>query len=212
MPPEPVAPRARAVPRLLVALAFVVAAVAVPVGTWWPLAALGAILLVAMAAARVGPWRLARRGWGAAILAGLLALMIAPGHPARPALGTATVAAAIAAKSTLALAGVLLLAEVTPAAALLGAMARLGAPELVVASLMVMERYRFVLGDELRRMERARRARSFRRGGVLGWSARAGLIGALFVRAFERGERVHSAMLARGWDGTARGLDEAGTP
>src|SRR3546814_16515632 len=26
-------------------------------------------------------------------------------------------------------------------------------------------------------------------------------VGALFVRTFERGERVHQAMLARGWDG-----------
>ena len=30
----------------------------------------------------------------------------------------------------------------------------------------------------------------------------------LFLRTFERAERVHDAMLARGWHGTIRSLDE----
>ena len=56
-------------------------------------------------------------------------------------------------------------------------------------------------------MVTARRARTFRRSGRLDWGLLTGLIGILFLRAFERGERVHSAMLARGWDGTVRTLD-----
>jgi cobalt/nickel transport system permease protein len=36
------------------------------------------------------------------------------------------------------------------------------------------------------------------------WPALARTLGALFVRSYERGERVHLAMLARGYDGTMR--------
>jgi cobalt/nickel transport system permease protein len=64
-----------------------------------------------------------------------------------------------------------------------------------------------VLTDELDRMLKARRSRTFRRTGRLDWGLLTGSIGILFLRAFERGERVHSAMLARGWDGTIRTLD-----
>jgi cobalt/nickel transport system permease protein len=56
-------------------------------------------------------------------------------------------------------------------------------------------------------MTQARRSRTFRRSGLLDWIMGTGLIGMLLVRSFERGERVHSAMLARGWDGTIRSLD-----
>ena len=39
-------------------------------------------------------------------------------------------------------------------------------------------------------------------------SLAGGLIGLLFLRAFERAERVHSAMIARGWRGTLHSLEE----
>ena len=58
-------------------------------------------------------------------------------------------------------------------------------------------------------MVQARRSRTFRPAGRLDWGLLTGLIGVLFLRAFERGERVHAAMLARGWDGTVRTLDGA---
>jgi len=61
-------------------------------------------------------------------------------------------------------------------------------------------------------MVQARRSRSFRRSGRLDFGLLTGLIGMLFLRSFERGERVHAAMLARGWDGTARTLDGADHP
>jgi cobalt/nickel transport system permease protein len=43
---------------------------------------------------------------------------------------------------------------------------------------------------------------------VRDWASLSGLLGHLLVRAMERGDRVHSAMLARGWDGTLRRLDD----
>ena len=86
-------------------------------------------------------------------------------------------------------------------------MARLRVPPVLVATLHFMYRYLHVLRDELARMVQARRARSFRRRGALDWGLLSSLIGVLFLRAMERGERVHAAMRARGWDGTLRTLD-----
>jgi cobalt/nickel transport system permease protein len=86
-------------------------------------------------------------------------------------------------------------------------MLRLGVPRVLVATLQFMERYLHVLGDELARMSLARRARSFRRGSILSWRLLTGMLGMLLLRSFDRAERVHSAMIARGWDGTFHSLD-----
>ena len=80
-------------------------------------------------------------------------------------------------------------------------------PPALVATLHLMYRYLFVLADQLGRMARARRSRSFRRSRWADWPLGSGLIAALMLRSFERGERVHAAMIARGWDGTVRSLD-----
>lgn len=62
-----------------------------------------------------------------------------------------------------------------------------------------------VTGD-LQRMRMARAARGFT-GGQLGHlKIEAAGVGALFVRSYERGERVHRAMLARGYTGRMPGL------
>ena len=87
-------------------------------------------------------------------------------------------------------------------------MRKLGLPPVLVDTLGFMERYRFVLADELDRMATARRARSFGRRSTMSLSLAGGLIGLLFLRAFERAERVHSAMIARGWRGTLHSLEE----
>jgi cobalt/nickel transport system permease protein len=117
------------------------------------------------------------------------------------------VSLAIVARNSLALLALLVLASVTPLLELLTALRRLGMPPVLVATLQFMCRYMYVLTDELDRMSKARRARTFRRSGRLDWGLLTGLIGVLFLRALERGERVHAAMLARGWDGTLRTLD-----
>lgn len=80
----------------------------------------------------------------------------------------------------------LVLAGTTPFPKLLTGLRRLGVPSVLVATLQFMDRYRFVLLDELDRMATARRARTFRRRGTLSWSLLGGLIGMLFLRTFER--------------------------
>jgi cobalt/nickel transport system permease protein len=85
---------------------------------------------------------------------------------------------------------------------------RLRAPALVVLVLSFMVRYLGVVTDELNRMSIARRSRAFRGRGVRAWPVLAASSGALFVRSYERGERVHLAMLSRGFTGRLPDLAE----
>jgi cobalt/nickel transport system permease protein len=153
------------------------------------------------------PSLLARRWLGFFVPVAFLAAMVAPGHPDRDQLGLAWVALAIVFKNSLAFTAMMVLIHVAPLRTLLGALGKLGLPRALVATLQLMERQVQILADELGRMVQARRSRSFRRSGRLDYLMLTGLIGVLFLRSFERGERVHAAMLARGWDGTPRTLD-----
>lgn len=192
---------------LLAMVVFVVAVVATPIGAWKLFAVEGLVLafVLGVSGLEVGP--LFRRWLGLLMLVSFLALMIGFGHPRRADLGLAGVAASIMARNALALQAVLLLGALVPFHRLLQAMARLRTPPVLVATLHFMYRYLHVLGEERDRMLKARRSRSFGRRGWLDWSILSNLLGLLFVRSMERGERVHSAMLARGWDGTLRSLD-----
>lgn len=198
--------------KLIAAVAFVVAAVATPPGAWRLFAAEGLALafLIGLSGAPAG--ELLRRWLGFLVLLAFLALMVAPAHPRRAELGLAAVVLSILVKNTLAFLMMLTLVNVTPFHSLLAALRRLRVPPMLVATLQFMYRYLHVLTEELDRMVLARRARTFRRTGALDWGLLTGLIGVLFLRALERGERVHAAMLARGWDGTLRTLDEPGPP
>lgn len=198
--------------KLLVTLAYVVAVVATPIGRWQVMAAEGLVLVFVIGLSGVPPRVLWSRWLGFLALVGFLAVAVAQSHPDRREHGAIAVALAIVAKNSLAFLATLTLVNVTPFRKLLAAMRRLGMPAPLAATLQFMYRYLHVLADELDRMVQARRARTFRRSGRLDWGLLTGLIGLLFLRAFERGERVHAAMLARGWDGTLRTLDEADGP
>jgi cobalt/nickel transport system permease protein len=85
---------------------------------------------------------------------------------------------------------------------LLAGLERLHVPRQLVAITGFMVRYGDVIGDELR--PHAHRPRvAGRAGSRLGHAkAVATSAGALFVRSYERGERVYLAMASRGYDGT----------
>ena len=65
-----------------------------------------------------------------------------------------------------------------------------------------MVRYGDVIGDEVRRMRIARESRGASASRIGHARAVATSAGALFVRSYERGERVHLAMASRGYAGT----------
>jgi cobalt/nickel transport system permease protein len=184
----------------------VVVVVATPIGWWRLLAAEGLVLAFVIGLSGIPPRDLFMRWFGFLVLVGFLAWLVALSHPSRAQVGTGTVAFSIVAKNSLAFLAMLVLVGVTPFPQIVTALGRLGVPVVLVATLQLMYRYVHVFGEELRRMIQARRSRTFRRSGRLDWGLLTGLIGGLFLRAFERGERVHAAMVARGWDGTVRSL------
>jgi cobalt/nickel transport system permease protein len=75
-------------------------------------------------------------------------------------------------------------------------------PPLLVQIASFMLRYGDVIADELARMRIARESRGFRARGPRAWGVLARTAGALFIRTYERGERVHLAMVSRGYTGT----------
>ena len=74
-----------------------------------------------------------------------------------------------------------------------------------IASFML--RYINVISDEMGRMKVARESRGFIATGIKHWKVLATAAAALFIRSYERGERVHLAMLSRGFDGALPSLD-----
>lgn len=80
-------------------------------------------------------------------------------------------------------------------------------PRSLVLLLSFLLRYFPMFASQVARMQRALEARSWR--GIRQLSLLGNLVGALFIRSYERGERIYKAMLARGFTGEARRL---GTP
>ncbi|WP_232664449.1 cobalt ECF transporter T component CbiQ [Pseudonocardia sp. TRM90224] len=104
-------------------------------------------------------------------------------------------------KGTLGVLTSLTLAATTPMRELLHGMARLHAPTLVVTIATLMLRYVDVIVAEAGRMRVARISRGHDPRFLWQVGATARGVGALFLRSYERGERVHLAMLSRGWTG-----------
>lgn len=108
----------------------------------------------------------------------------------------------ILAKGTLGVAASVILASTTELRELLLGLQRLRLPPMLVQIASFMIRYGDVITDEMRRMRVARLSRGFRATGVRQWGVLAKSAGALFIRSYERGERVHLAMISRGYTGT----------
>ncbi len=108
----------------------------------------------------------------------------------------------VVAKGTLGVAATVLLAATTPVAHLLLGLERLRMPKLLVAVMGFMVRYGEVISGEMHRMRVARASRCYDPRWF--WQARAvaTATGTLFVRSYERGERVFLAMESRGYTGS----------
>jgi cobalt/nickel transport system permease protein len=106
----------------------------------------------------------------------------------------------------------LLLAFTTPFHDLVDGLRELHVPRIIIAIISFMYRYIAVLTDEGSRMLRARDSRSAAGSGTSGGSIRwratvtGRMVGSLFLRAYERSERIYAAMQARGFEGEFRHL------
>ncbi len=83
------------------------------------------------------------------------------------------------------------------------ALERMGVPQVFVVQLLFLYRYLFVLVDEASRMVRARSLRSFQGKGA-GIRVFGSMAGHLLLRTMDRAQRIHLAMLSRGFDGNIR--------
>ena len=113
----------------------------------------------------------------------------------------------VLAKGTLGVAASVLLASTTELRELLLGLQRLKLPPLLVQIASFMIRYGDVITDEMRRMRIARESRGFEARGIRHWGVLAKSAGALFIRSYERGERVHLAMVSRGYAGSMPVID-----
>ncbi|HEX6888855.1 MAG TPA: cobalt ECF transporter T component CbiQ [Candidatus Nanopelagicales bacterium] len=114
----------------------------------------------------------------------------------------------IVAKGTIGVLAAIILAATTPARDLLSGLRALHVPALLVQIASFMLRYLHVVGDEMARMKVARESRGFEATGPRSWPVLGHSAGALFIRSYERGERVHLAMLSRGYSGSMPMLDD----
>jgi len=103
-------------------------------------------------------------------------------------------------RSLLTVGAAFILVGTTGFTAVCQALERLGLPQLFTIQLLFLHRYIFVLADETGRASRARELRSCGKKG-LGVDSFGSLLGHLLLRTWQRAERIHSAMLARGFTG-----------
>lgn len=104
-------------------------------------------------------------------------------------------------KSWLSILSLIWLTSTTRLSDLLQGLERMRMPRVLAMLMSFMYRYLFILTDEVMRMKQARDSRSF--GGRRLWQMRTigNMVGTLFIRSYERGERVYAAMSARGFSG-----------
>lgn len=194
--------------KLVALLSFVLIVVATPREVYWAFGAYAALLAAVVTTARLRlPLVLRRMSVEVPfVLFAVLLPFISSGERTE-ILGLSVSesgllgAWTILAKGTLGVAASVVLAATTPARQLLLGLERLRMPGLLVQILGFMFRYADVVAGEMSRMRVARESRGFqgrslRHLGVVAQSA-----GALFIRSYERGERVHLAMLSRGYTG-----------
>lgn len=112
-----------------------------------------------------------------------------------------TVLGSVTIKALLSLSMLNLLTLTTSVPALLNGLIALKMPPLLVAILASMYRYISVLIGEFNAMRRAAASRNLTKNSRWQRQVIGNMIGALFIRTYDRGDRIYQAMLARGYQG-----------
>lgn len=202
--------------KIAATVAFVVAVVATPREAFWAFGVHAVVVAGAATIARL-PARtvLVRLGVELPFVGFALALPFLAGGDRIDVVGVAVsseglwAAWNILAKATLGVAASVVLTATTPVPAIIAGLDRLRVPRPITAIMSFMVRYLSVITGEAQRMRIARLSRGHDPRWF--WQARAVAqsAGTLFVRTFERGERVHLAMRARGYDGSMPALGQS---
>jgi cobalt/nickel transport system permease protein len=225
---EAASPLHRLDPRIkvIITVAFIISNVLLPDGAWLAFALAWLFILLLNRFSGLGLGFTFRRSFVALpfALAALTAIFSIPGTPlATWHLGPWTLVPtdtgllrflSIVVRSWLSVQAALLLVAVTRFPDLVHAFEHLRVPSILTTIIAFLYRYLFVLTDEVMRLLRARQARSaavagHKPGGSLPWRGRVAgnMAGQLFLRSYERSDRIYNAMLARGYDGHLRTLN-----
>ncbi|MFJ7261952.1 cobalt ECF transporter T component CbiQ [Streptomyces globosus] len=201
--------------KIVAAFAFVLVVVSTPREAVWAFGLYALLLAAVAAAARIPPGFVLRRMLVEVPFVAFAVLMpfVAEGERVEVLGASLSVSGLwgawnVLAKGTLGVAASVLLAATTELRALLLGLQRLKLPPMLVQIATFMIRYGDVIADELRRMSIARRSRGFEARGIRHWGVLAKTAGALFIRSYERGERVHLAMVSRGYTGSMPVIDD----
>ena len=200
--------RAPAHLKLLALVGFVLVVVATPKDWFAAYAAYLAVIVGVVAISKVPPTYILKRMVVELpfVVFALLLPFVAQG-PRTEVLGLSLsesgllAAWGLLAKGTLGVLASLTLAATTEPQELLVGLERLHLPHLLVQIMGFMVRYLDVVTSEMQRMKVARESRGFTARNPRRWPVLARSAGALFIRSYERGERVHLAMLSRGYTG-----------
>ncbi len=194
--------------KLVAMLSFVFLVVLTPLGQWWAFGVYALLIIAVIAAAKLPPGRVVKRM--VIEVPFVIFAILMPFFSAGPyveyfglQLSEAGLIAGfgLLCKGTIGVLSSVTLAATTPMRDLLSGLTRLKVPTLLVEIAGFMVRYVDVIVDEMRRMKIARQSRGYFERGIRSWPVIARSAGALFIRAYERGERVHLAMLSRGYNG-----------
>lgn len=193
--------------KIVAALLAVICVVATPRTEFWAFGTYLTLLVVVWVLARVPFGHFAKRAVIELPFVVIALLM--------PIFGGAAGALAgwnILAKGTLGVLTSLTLAATTTPRELIVGMQRLHTPTALTTIATLMLRYLEVIAAEARRMRLARISRGHDPRFLWQVGATARGIGALFIRSYERGERVHLAMVSRGWRGAMPDRGVAAAP
>ena len=213
--------------KLVLALAFIITTALVPPGSWAVYILLYALILAIEVLSELGVGYVFKRSLLAIpfVLAAFpIIFTTSGGELVNFAIGSFTIQISllglerfisILLKSWISIQAAIVLAASTPFPDLLVAMRAIYIPRMIVAVFGLMWRYLFILADEALRLHRARESRSGhpdapqgKVGGTVYWRAQVTgkMVGSLFIRAFERSDRIYNAMVSRGYDGETRTL------
>jgi cobalt/nickel transport system permease protein len=180
--------------RILAIVAATIIVASTPPGVLIPFAAYAALCVTLIAMSRVSfsylSWRFAAASPFILLAALLLSLQAGAGAGASVALKGYTAVLLLS-----------ILMATTPLAELLWAMRRMGAPDSLNLILAMMYRYMSMLSEEHARLDRARACRTVKPLGRRLYPIYGRQLGELLLRSWDRAERVHAAMVSRGFHG-----------
>lgn len=218
--------------KVVVTIAFILSNALLPDSAWMSFALAWLFLILANALSNLGLGFTFRRSFIALPFA-LVAVTVLFSIPGKPLfqfhfmLSDLTITDAgllrfisIVIRSWLSVQMAILLVAATRFPDLIHAFEHLRVPAILTTIIAFLYRYLFVLTDEVIRLLRARQSRSAaspstslrtsrKSGGSVVWRARVAgnMAGQLFLRSYERSDRIYNAMLARGYAGQLRTLN-----